>query len=77
MSEPIVEATEEHPVWRARHVVSKRPRASAFQGEPSSKKAKEGSEVKALARMHEVIPPGAEEQGEEEEEEEEEVPTLR
>ena len=69
---------EEHPVRTARQVVSKRPRAFIFQGEPSPKKAKKRSEVEASAWMPEVIPPGAEEHEEEEEEEEEEVvPTLR
>ena len=58
--------------------MSKRPRASASQGEPNLKKAKKGSEAEALARMAEVLPPGAKEQEREEEEEEEEaVPTLR
>jgi len=55
--------------------VSKRPRASVSLGEPSSKKAKKGSEAETLARMPEVIPPGAEEH-EEEEEEEKGIPTL-
>jgi len=75
MYEPVVEAAEEHPVRRAQHVVSKRPRASTSQGKPSPKKAKKGSEAETSARMPEIIPPGAEEQ-EEEEEEEEAAPTL-
>ena len=68
-------AAEEHPVRKARQIVSKRPRVSTSQGEPSPKKAKKGSKAEAPARMPEVIPPGAEEQ--EEEEEEEAAPTLR
>jgi len=75
--EPRVVTTKEQPTKRIRQAVSKRPRASASQGEPSLKKAKKGSEVKTLTQMPEVIPPSAEEQeGEEEEEEEEAVPTL-
>jgi len=68
-------AAEDHPVRRARQVVSKHHGASTSLGEPSPKKAKKGSEAEASARMSEVIPPGAEEQ--EEEEEEEATPTLR
>jgi len=49
--------------------VSKCPRASTFQGEPSPKKARKRSEAEASARMPEIILPGAEEQEEEEEEE--------
>ena len=69
-------AAEEHPVRRTRHVMPKRPRASASQGEPSPKKARKGSEGEASARMPKIIPPGTEER-EEEEEEEEVVLTLR
>ena len=76
LSESGTGATEEHPVWRARQVMSKHPRASTSPGEPSSKKAKKGSEVEASARMPKIIPHGAEEQ-EVEEEEEEAAPTLR
>jgi len=68
-----VGAVEEHPIRRARHVVSKR-RASASQDEPSLKKAKKGSEAEVSARMPEKIPHDAKEQ--EEEVEEEAVPTL-
>jgi len=53
--------------------VVKRSRGSSSQGEPSPKKAKEGSEVEAS--MPKAVPACAEEQGEEEEEEEE-VPVL-
>ena len=69
-------AAEECPVRRTRHVVPKHPRASAFQGKPSPKKARKGSEAEASARMPEVNSLGAEEQ-EREEEEEEAIPTLR
>ena len=48
------EATEEQLTRRIRHTVSKRPRASTFQGEPNPKKTKKGSEAEASARMHEI-----------------------
>jgi len=70
MPEPGAGATEEHPVRRTRHALPKHPRASASYGEPSSKKARKGSEAEDLARMPEIIPPSTEEQEEEEEEEE-------
>jgi len=69
-------AAEEQPTRRTRHVVPKRSRASAFQGEPSSKKVRKGSKAAVSAQMPEIIPSGTEEQ-EKEEEEEEAVPTLR
>ena len=76
--EPRAVTTKDQPTKRIRHVVSKRPRASASLGKPSPKKAKKGSKAEALAWMPEVIPLGTEEQEEKEEEEEEEaVPTLR
>jgi len=74
--ESSVGAAKEHPVRRARQVVSKHPRASTSLGEPSPKKAKKGSEVETSARMPEVIPPVAEEQEREEEEEEDEAVQL-
>ena len=53
MSEPVVGAAEEHPVRRAQNVMSKRPQASASQGEPSPKKVRKGSEAEVSAQMPE------------------------
>ena len=69
-------AAEEHPIRRTQHVVPKRPRAPASQGEPSPKKARKEFVAEASARMPKVNPPGAEEL-EGEEEEEEAIPTIR
>jgi len=48
--------------------VSKRPRASASQGEPSLKKIRKGSEATVSAQIPEVLPSGMEEQEEDEKE---------
>ena len=42
-------AAEEHHIRRTRHVVPKYPRGFAFQGVPSPKKARKGSEATVSA----------------------------
>jgi len=46
MSEPVVRAAGERPFRRARHVVSKRPRAFTSQGKPSPKRPKKDMRLK-------------------------------
>jgi len=43
-----VGAAEEHPVWRARQIMSKRPRASTSQVSPARRKLRKGLRLKLL-----------------------------
>jgi len=75
-SESGAKAAKEQPTKRTRQVVPKRPRASAFKGEPSQKKIRTGSEAAPSTQTPEKIPSGTKGQ-EEEEEKEEAISALR